>query len=43
LKLNKGSLFALFAVLELAGNADRQLSPPTSPRSTGSPRTTSPR
>jgi len=26
LKLNKGSLFALFAVLELAGNADRQLS-----------------
>src|SRR5659263_633154 len=25
LKLNKGSLFALFAVLELAGNADRQL------------------
>ena len=26
MKLNKGSLFALFAVLELAGNADRQLS-----------------
>ncbi len=26
MKLNKGSLFALFAVLELAGNGDRQLS-----------------
>ena len=26
MRLNKGSLFALFAVLELAGNADRQLS-----------------
>ncbi len=26
MKLNKGSLFALFAVLELASNGDRQLS-----------------